>query len=136
MSPLSLAAEHGHEAVVRLLLEGGADVNATGRRRRSYDDYDEYDEYEYYDDETGTALIWATENGHEAVVRLLLEDGADVNATLRFPGREEEMAQIWAAENGHEAVVRLLLKGGADGNAIGPFVYVRPISSRKHIKFR
>jgi len=59
------AIEKGHVDVVRLLLDGGADVNAIVRRTRS------------------TALTVAIEIGHVDVVRLLLEGGADVNAIVR-----------------------------------------------------
>jgi ankyrin repeat protein len=56
MTALQCAARWGRERVIRLLLEGGADVNAE----------DEDDE---------TALHMAC-NGHETVVRLLLEKRA------------------------------------------------------------
>jgi Ankyrin repeats (many copies) len=55
--PLDRAASRGHEAVVRLLAEKGADVN-----RRGADGW--------------TALDLAASRGHEAVVRLLAEKGA------------------------------------------------------------
>jgi ankyrin repeat protein len=58
---LTLAAWHGHEAVVRLLLEKGADVNMKG-------------------DLGVTALYCAATCAHVAVVRLLLEKGAETNA--------------------------------------------------------
>jgi hypothetical protein len=56
-TPLSRAAENGHEAVVKLLLEKGAELET----KNSYGQ---------------TPLSWAAENGHEAVVKLLLEKGA------------------------------------------------------------
>ncbi|KAF3074205.1 hypothetical protein CFAM422_003493 [Trichoderma lentiforme] len=51
-TPLSLAAENGHETVVRLLINKGANPKAM--------------------DHLGlTPLSWATQGGHEAIVRLL-----------------------------------------------------------------
>jgi ankyrin repeat protein/nucleoside phosphorylase len=94
MTPLHYAALKGHDAVVRLLIGGKADVNAK-------------DNYGL------TALYWAALNGHEAVVRLLIDGKADVNAK----DNEGKTALDWAARNGYKAVVRLLLLDGkADVN--------------------
>jgi ankyrin repeat domain-containing protein 50 len=82
------AASIEDKAVIRMLLETGADVEAENKGR--------------------TALDWAAENGHEAVVGLLLEKGLDDNGRV---------ALYWATENGHEEAVGLLLKNGADVNA-------------------
>ena len=46
-----------------------------------------------------------TEEGHEAVVRLLLEKAVDVDSKDKDYGRTP---LSWAAEDGHEAVVQLL----------------------------
>src|SRR2546423_11219416 len=56
------------------------------------------------------ALIGTALAGHEAVVRLLLDRGADVDAKAE----NEVTALIGAALAGHEAVVRLLLDRRAD----------------------
>ena len=55
-----------------------------------------------------TALIWAAEKGHEAIVKMLLER-KDVNPDLAdtVAGRTP---LSWAAENGHVGVVQMLLE--------------------------
>jgi ankyrin repeat protein len=89
--PLQVASYCGHEAVVRLLLEKGAEVNAKGGPY-------------------GTALQAASYSGHEAVVRLLLEKGAEVNAKGGYYGN----ALKAASDRGYQAVIRLLLEKGAE----------------------
>jgi ankyrin repeat protein len=59
-----LAAEKGHEAVIKHLFEKGAELDSKNK---------EYG---------GTPLLWAAEKGHEAVVKLLLEKGADNSQTI------------------------------------------------------
>ncbi|KAH8670055.1 ankyrin repeat-containing domain protein [Ilyonectria robusta] len=85
---ISVAVSGGKEAVVRLLLDNGADVNS----ERSW----------------FRPLTTAAERGNEAMVRLLLDNGADVN-----PGGTTTSPLSAAAGDGHEAVVRLLLENGA-----------------------
>ncbi|KAF3147187.1 hypothetical protein TWF703_000027 [Orbilia oligospora] len=56
----------------------------------------------------GTPLWCAAKNGHEAVVKLLVDRGADMEAKDNY-----EMTPLQcAAENGHEAVVKLLKREG------------------------
>jgi ankyrin repeat protein len=75
----------GHEAVVRLLLEHKADVDAK-------------------ENAGSTALREATDSGHEAVVRVVLGNG-DVAAKDDKGGTALHLA----ATKGSEAVVRLLV---------------------------
>jgi ankyrin repeat protein len=84
-TPLSWAAENGHEVVVELLLEKDAELESKGRDGR-------------------TPLSWAAESGREAVVELLLEEGAE----LESKDKDGRTPLSWAAESGREAVMKLL----------------------------
>ncbi|KAH7115490.1 hypothetical protein B0J13DRAFT_653898 [Dactylonectria estremocensis] len=96
---LILGSYYGHRAIVKLLLEKGADIEAKDSFGR-------------------TPLWWAAANGHEAIVKLLLEKGANIEAKHRswtplWQAAEDEYGQtpLWqAAANGHEAIVKLLLE--------------------------
>ena len=88
------AARNGHLAIVRLLLEAGADKDA-GKQNGI------------------TALQLASLYGHLGVVRLLLEAGADKDAAIQVGAT----AIHAAAENGHLNIVRLLLDARADKDA-------------------
>jgi ankyrin repeat protein len=94
-TPLSWAAGGGHEVVVRMLLDKGADVEAK-------------------DEDGRTPLLCAAERGHEAVVRMLLDKGADIEAK----DKDGWTPLLCAAESGHEAVVRMLLDKGADVDVV------------------
>ena len=94
LTKLMVGSYFGLEAMVRLLLEAKANVNAEGK-------------------DGSMALYWGAKNGHEAVVRLLLESKANVNAK----DAGGYTALHGAAYNGHEAVVRLLLESKANVNA-------------------
>ncbi len=59
--PLSWAAKKGHKAVVKLLLEKGAELESKDKRG-------------------WTPLSWAAKKGHEAVVKLLLEKGTELES--------------------------------------------------------
>jgi ankyrin repeat protein len=77
-APLALAAELGHEAVVKLLLAtDGVDP----------------DSKDYYDNRT--PLSWAAEGAHEAVVKLLLATDSVDPDSKDYDGRTP---LSWAAE--------------------------------------
>ncbi|KAF8817312.1 hypothetical protein BYT27DRAFT_6865538, partial [Phlegmacium glaucopus] len=63
---------------------------------------------------SGSALQAASSEGHEAIVKLLLEKGANVNAQ---EGEEFGSALRAASSRGHEAIVKLLLEHGAEMSA-------------------
>ncbi|KAF7972345.1 hypothetical protein HWV62_18116 [Athelia sp. TMB] len=93
---LQVASYRNRPEVCQLLLEQGADVNATGA-------------------ECGTALHVASVGGHPQICQLLLKHGADVNATGGMYGTALQAALAKA----HFKVIRLLLEHGADVNATG-----------------
>lgn len=91
---LMIAADHNQVAMVRLLLDAGADPDTTHEKG-------------------ATTLGWAASGGHSKVVALLLKHGADVN--LRDP-YGESTALMSAAGSAQPQVVEHLLRAGADVN--------------------
>jgi ankyrin repeat protein len=90
---LHLAIRSGHDAVVKLLLEKGAELESKDTNFGQ------------------TPLSLAAENGNDAVVKLLLEKGAELESKNTKFG---QTPLSLAAENGHDAVVKLLLEKGAE----------------------
>ncbi|KAI1158830.1 hypothetical protein F5B18DRAFT_65083 [Nemania serpens] len=97
-TPLSWAAENGHQEIVQLLIERGADIESKG----SYGQ---------------TPLSWAAGNGHQQIVQLLIERGADIESK-DSSGRTP---LSWAAENGHLEIMELLIEKSADVESEGSF---------------
>lgn len=96
------AAGNAHEPVVRLLLAAGADVNALSTCIEQVD-------REIYRCKR-TALVAAALYRNEAIALLLVDHGADVNATDGFSGTT---ALVEAAHAGLEKLVDVLLARGA-----------------------
>ena len=103
-SPLRGAARHGHEQMVRMLLDAGADIDAE-------------------DDDVGTALQAACLFGHENIVQVLLDAGASLygqNEVCVFRtaldaavgGRRDETAADVRAR-----IVQMLVDAGSDRNS-------------------
>jgi ankyrin repeat protein len=91
-TPLQLAAYWGHEEVVNLLLSNGDQVNVK-------------------DPDGTTALLWACEEGHLGVVRVLVEHLG--KRALRQTDEEGRTALHLAAYWGHAGAVTFLLTKGA-----------------------
>lgn len=122
---LSLAAEQGHDSIVQLLLVRKAKVDSTDNSGRTPLEWaarglqsstiQRLRKYGADINESGwkwqcqTALSRASEAGDEAVVQLLIANGADVNANDM--GGENSLDK--ASKNGHEAVLKVLLNNGA-----------------------
>jgi ankyrin repeat protein len=96
------ASDFGHEKVVQILLNAGADVNAQAQGVR---------------DGNSNALYEASAGGHEKVVQILVDRGADVNAQ----GARYGTALSIASAGSNEKIVQMLLDRGADINALGDY---------------
>jgi ankyrin repeat protein len=161
VTPFLLACTNGSSSMVRGLLQAGADPNATRQtgesaimtssRTGNLEAVKTLLAYEpdlnQQENRRGqTALMWAIEQGHPQVAKLLIERGADVNARskrgftpLLFAAQQNDFnsvrallaagakldgftpewgsALVAAAARGHEDLAIFLLEKGADPNA-------------------
>ncbi|KAG9229618.1 HET and ankyrin domain protein [Amylocarpus encephaloides] len=121
---LSLAAGGGQKAIVKLLLEKGAELESKDKNSWTPLSMAAQNGHgavvqlllkrganvEAKDQKDQTPLWWAVQNRHKAVAQLLLLNGADVEAK----GKEDKMSLWWAAKNGHKSAVKVLLENGVD----------------------
>lgn len=89
LKPLHICSGLGNHAILQILLQGGADINATDKLGR-------------------TALHHAVENGHEEVVSLLLKHRA--NPTI-LDHVGTSVMQLAVSKNQQSIVILLLQKG-------------------------
>ena len=93
--PLSWAAIYNQPDMALLLIKKGADVNA----KDSYQN-------------GATPLYLAAENGHFQIVKILIENGAEINTQTN-----NGVTPLYqAAKNGFGEIVQLLIENGADIN--------------------
>ncbi|XP_038030924.2 ankyrin repeat and SAM domain-containing protein 6 isoform X2 [Anas platyrhynchos] len=102
---LTMASRGGHVSMVKLLLESGAFVDnydhfSTNVLNNSRDDLPDI-----------TPLMAAAQHGHEAVVHLLLDWGADCNYTVKTMGWSPLML---AAVSGKVSLAQQLMEKGAN----------------------
>jgi len=89
---IHVAAAKGHDVVVRLLLDKGADVDNSSYRR---------------------PILVAAEQGHKSTVELLLDRGAILNGPAsRF--EQSPPVLLVSGLHGHAEIVNMLLERGAD----------------------
>jgi ankyrin repeat protein len=96
VTPLFVATKTNNIEVVRVLLEGGCNIDA------------QYGRY-------GNALYAAAARGYKEIVTLLLEKGADPNAQGGEYGNALQASSRWE----YKDIVEILLENGADPNAQG-----------------
>jgi len=94
-TPLYYACKNGHEAMVKYLVEQGAEINIS--------------ECNYI------PLHGACENGNEAIVDYLVEREADLN--INTSETNDSPLHI-ACRHGHESIVKYLVEHGANVNTI------------------
>lgn len=92
MTPLMVAVPNGSPALVKALLDSGANVNLRDVRGM-----------------TALMLAVACDHANPEIVRLLLAKGAEINVRSDVG----ETALDWARKFGNSAILRLLEKGGA-----------------------
>ncbi len=108
VSPLMQAIDKSDVKAMEALLKRGADIDETAQCDSTMPEFESY-----------TPLGCAAKNGRTAAVKVLLDNGADINQKkggYRF-GNYNPTPLILAAREGHAETVKLLLTRGADVKA-------------------
>jgi ankyrin repeat protein len=115
-SALIYASCSGYTDAVKLLIEAGADINATASS--DLVKWKKWPPRHYHNPFVkplgGTALIYASCSGHIDVVKLLIEAGADVNKKDK---KNRYTVLMVASSAGQTEVAKLLIEAGANVNA-------------------
>jgi hypothetical protein len=98
LTALHLAAQRGHEEIVEVLLDLGAEKQAKT-------------------DDGRKALYIAAQYGHDHIVKVLLDSSAEITGAMGRSAQSAQSAQHIAARKGHQKVVQVLLDGGAEKDA-------------------
>ena len=118
------AAGRGDTAQVERLIEKGVDVNTTMTVEHAGQTI-----------EGVTALHVAAEQGHVDIVKLLIENGADLDAGVTSGQAPGATALHMAAEQNRIEAARILIENGADLNAAitaGPIAGATPLDFARH----
>jgi ankyrin repeat protein len=117
-------AQSGHDSIVKLLIEKGAELDSkdnNGRTALSWATQFKRDsvvelligkgaELESRDNDGRTALSLAVESGSDSAAKLLIEMGAELDS--KDNGGLTVLS--WAAQGGHDSVVKLVVEKGAE----------------------
>lgn len=109
--PLVAAAHYGNTTLVTALLDAGADVN--GRELSDFSETDDEGKWRSFRGGNDTPLIEAIKRKDLELVKILLENKADVNVE----GPCGETPLMNAVDRGCEDLVRLLMASGANMEA-------------------
>ncbi|KAK1636347.1 ankyrin repeat-containing domain protein, partial [Colletotrichum phormii] len=104
-TPVQAAAACGHLYVVRNLLGKGANPNVKSAKGA------DQNIKSAKECEAGSPLIAAAKGGYKDIVDLLLQNGAEINATSADGSRGHAVCE--AARRGEVEVVKLLISAGA-----------------------
>ena len=102
---------HGHIQIVRALTEAQADVNYATSAYVGKPIFEGY-----------TALLFASNDGHAEVVKVLVSAGANVNHS----SKDGFSALIWACQEGRIRIVQALIEAQADLNYAIPANILMP----------
>ncbi|RKK25300.1 hypothetical protein BFJ65_g3207 [Fusarium oxysporum f. sp. cepae] len=102
-TPFSWACEHGHLELAKLLAARGAQLTHTNGGQLTHSKWGKWE-----------PLMLASKNGHTAIARWLIDNGANVHAKYL-----KESALSLASMNGHIETVDLLLDAGGDPDTCG-----------------
>lgn len=102
--PIALACMHGHESIVRLMLDKGVDPNSDHHHWINSGGCQHWSKNGY---PTISLMAYAARGGHLSVCKTLLEYEADPQTNARWNGAK---TLLLAGEEGHLPVVKLLVE--------------------------
>ncbi|CRG88382.1 Protein TANC1 [Talaromyces islandicus] len=123
---LSCAAEKGHNTIMYVLLEKGANTDFQDESDRTPLSYaaekghnkmmkvllEKGANVDFQDKSGRTPLSYTAEKGQYAIMKVLLEVGVNVD----FQDKNDRTPLSYAAENGHNNIIKTLLEKGANVN--------------------